>query len=212
MDTRPPRAFRFEGYRVDTVRRQLIGPHGLPIPLTSRAYEVLLHLIENRDRVVTRTELNQAVWGGRIVTDSALNSCIKAARHAIGDDGKSQARIRTVHRTGYRFIGPVAEQPEAHLLPHVERLCRERGWKLTRSDVVDAVLEVDVSTPHATVRSSREAAFAVLGTFAEASTHVVERPPDVGRATELVATTGMLEGDSSFAPHGHTVRIRVVLV
>src|SRR5690606_22637802 len=68
--------------------------------------------IENRGRVVTRIELNEAVWNGRIVTDSALNSCIKAARHAIGDDGKSQSRIRTVHRTGYRFVGPVDEQPE----------------------------------------------------------------------------------------------------
>ena len=101
----------------------------------------------------------------------------------------------------------VAEDPEAHLLPHVRRLCAERGWELTRSDVADAVLEVDVVAPAATVRSPHEAAFSLLGTFAEASTHVVERSSDVGKDVELLVTTGMLEGDGVFAPHGHTVRI-----
>lgn len=105
----------------------------------------------------------------------------------------------------------VTEEPEAHLLPHVRRLCSERGWELARSDVVDAVLEVDVLAPAGTVQSPREAAFALLGTFAEASTHVVERSPDVGKDVELLVTTGMLEGDGAFAPHGHTVRISVRL-
>src|SRR5690606_28941557 len=82
-------------------------------PLEPQVFALLLYLIEHRDRVVTRTELNEAVWNGRIVTDSALNSCIKAARHAIGDDGKSQSRIRTVHRTGYRFVGEINERPES---------------------------------------------------------------------------------------------------
>lgn len=105
----------------------------------------------------------------------------------------------------------VAEDPEAHLLPHMRRLCAERGWELTRSDVADAVLEVDVVAPAATVRSPYEAAFSLLGTFAEASTHVVERSTDVGKEVELFVTTGMLEGDGVFAPHGHTVRISVRL-
>jgi uncharacterized protein YihD (DUF1040 family) len=105
----------------------------------------------------------------------------------------------------------VAEDPDLHLLPHIERLCAERGWNISRSDVVDAVLEVDVDTPRGTAASPREAAFAIVGTFAEASTHVVERSPDVGKSVEIHATTGMLEGDGEFAPHGHTVRIRVRL-
>jgi hypothetical protein len=105
----------------------------------------------------------------------------------------------------------VTEDPDAHLLPHVRRMCVERGWELTRADVADAVLEVEVSASATTVRTPREAAFALLGTFAEASTHVVERSPDVGKDVEIFVTTGMLEGDGEFAPHGHTVRIRVVL-
>ena len=84
----------------------------------------------------------------------------------------------------------VAEEPEAHLLPHIERLCAERGWKVSRSDVVDAVLEVDVEHRPSTVATPREAAFAILGTFAEASTHVVERSPDVGRSVGSMRRPG----------------------
>ena len=103
----------------------------------------------------------------------------------------------------------VTEDADAHLLPHVQRVCRERGWELERGEVVDTVLEVDVAAPEATTRSSLEAAFALLGSFAEASTHAVVRSPDAARDVEVLATTGMLEGDGRFAPHGHTVRFRV---
>ena len=102
----------------------------------------------------------------------------------------------------------VSEDPDVHLLPHMRRVCEERGWRLERAEVVDDVLEVDAVTPGSTP-SPLEAAFALLGSFAEASTHVVERSTDVGRDVELFVTTGMLEGDGSFAPHGHTVRVRV---
>jgi len=102
----------------------------------------------------------------------------------------------------------VTEEPDLHLLPHVRRVCEERGWRLERAEVVDAVLEVDAVTPAGSA-SPREAAFALIASFAEASTHVVERSPYVGRDVDLFVTTGMLEGDGSFAPHGHTVRVRV---
>ncbi|WP_432215073.1 winged helix-turn-helix domain-containing protein, partial [Salmonella enterica] len=58
--------------------------------------ELLAYLVTNRDRVVTRQELVDRVWRGRVVTDAAMNSCIKAARAHIGDDGKAQILIRTV--------------------------------------------------------------------------------------------------------------------
>ena len=103
----------------------------------------------------------------------------------------------------------VSEEPDLHLLPHVRRLCEERGWDVARATVVDDVLEVEVVVPAATVPSPVEAAFGILGTFAEASTHVVQQAADVGESVELLATTGMLEGDGVFAPHGHTVRIAV---
>jgi TolB-like protein/Flp pilus assembly protein TadD len=68
---------------------------------------VLTYLIENRDRVVPRAELQEKVWGTRVVSDNALNVRIRAARRAIGDDGRTQSMIRTAQRAGYRFAAEV---------------------------------------------------------------------------------------------------------
>jgi len=121
------------------------------------------------------------------------------------------ASVADLDRLRIAMLEPdwVAEDPDLHLLPHVRRLCEEQSWNLARADVVDALLEVEVVVPAATVRSPTAAAFAILGTFAEASTHVVEQAAEVGESIELLVTTGMLEGDGAFAPHGHTVRIAV---
>lgn len=94
---------RFELRRAG--RRETIEPQVL---------ELLAYLVANRDRVVTRGELNDRVWRGRVVTDAAVNSCIKAVRAHIGDDGKNQILIRTVHRKGYRFVGVVVEPSSNH--------------------------------------------------------------------------------------------------
>jgi TolB-like protein/DNA-binding winged helix-turn-helix (wHTH) protein len=77
------------------------------VPVEPQVLEILLYLVAHRDRAVTRTELFETLWRGRVVSESALNSRIKEARFAIGDDGKAQSQIRTLHRTGYRFVGPV---------------------------------------------------------------------------------------------------------
>lgn len=62
-------------------------------------------LIENRERVVSREEGLASVWAGRIVSDSAVNTLIKQLRRAIGDNGKDQRLVRTVHGRGYQFVG-----------------------------------------------------------------------------------------------------------
>lgn len=103
--------------------------------------------------------------------------------------------------------GWVAEEPEQHLLPHVRRLCEERGWKLARAEVEDAVLCVDVVVAGSDRPARLTAAYALLGTFAEPATFV--RQAEARGAFELELATGVLAGDSEFAPHGHTVRIRV---
>ncbi|HEX7081799.1 MAG TPA: winged helix-turn-helix domain-containing protein [Gammaproteobacteria bacterium] len=101
--------YRFGDCELDIERFELRRA-GRREPLEPRVLELLAYLVANRDRVVTRRELNEHVWHGRVVTDAALNSCIKAARAHIGDDGKTQIRIRTVHRKGYRFVGDVVER------------------------------------------------------------------------------------------------------
>ena len=102
----------------------------------------------------------------------------------------------------------VAEAPDLHLLPHVERICEANGWRVTRADVVDDVLEVEVVTGGESRGELRAAAFVLIGSFAEASTHVVATSRD-GSSVDVTATTGTLEGDSAFAPHGHVVRLSV---
>ena len=74
-----------------------------------QVYDLLIHLVRNSHRVVSKDELLDTIWNGRIVSEAALSSRINAARKAIGDDGDQQALIRTVHRRGFRFIGKVAE-------------------------------------------------------------------------------------------------------
>src|SRR5690606_35197132 len=101
--------YRFGDCELDMERFELRRA-GRRETLEPKVLELLAHLVANRDRVVTRRELNDRVWRGRIVTDAAVNSCIKAARAHIGDDGKTQILIRTVHRKGYRFVGAVTER------------------------------------------------------------------------------------------------------
>lgn len=104
--------FRFGDYLLDPGRREL--RHGFePVAVEPQVFDLLLYLLRNRDRVVTKDELIAEVWGGRIVSDSALTSRINAARRAVNDSGTSQQIIRTIARRGIRFIGEVSEVEEA---------------------------------------------------------------------------------------------------
>jgi hypothetical protein len=100
----------------------------------------------------------------------------------------------------------VAEDPDLHLLPHVERMCEANGWRILRAEVVNGVLEIDVATSAQSRGELRAAAFVLIGSFAENSTHVVATSPD-DSSVEVTVTTGMLEGDGAFVPHGHVVRL-----
>ncbi|MGE0768749.1 MAG: winged helix-turn-helix domain-containing protein [Hyphomicrobiaceae bacterium] len=73
-----------------------------------KAFDLILLLAERSDRVVTRDELIEVLWQGRVISDAALSTCIKAARRAIGDTGRLQRLIRTYPRRGLRFVGTVA--------------------------------------------------------------------------------------------------------
>ena len=97
----------FSGHTLDIDRREL--RRGLEaIAVEPQVFDLLVHLIENRDRVVSKNDLIAAVWGGRIVSDSTLTSRINATRKAVGDNGKEQKLIRTIARKGFRFLGKVS--------------------------------------------------------------------------------------------------------
>lgn len=75
---------------------------------------MLLYLIRNRERVVSKGDLISAIWGGRVISDAALATRLNAARAAIGDDGDQQRLIKTLQRKGFRFIGGVREIDGPH--------------------------------------------------------------------------------------------------
>jgi TolB-like protein/cytochrome c-type biogenesis protein CcmH/NrfG len=77
-----------------------------------QVFDLLVYLVENRDRVVSKEQLFAAIWRGRIVSDSTFTSRVNAARHAIGDNGQEQRLIRTVARKGLRFVGDVQMQSD----------------------------------------------------------------------------------------------------
>ncbi len=102
-------AFLFEEYRLDLDRRELTCG-GNPVAVEPRVFDLLIYLIRNREKVLSKDDLIAAVWNGRIVSDSALTSCIQAARAALGDDGERQRLIKTLPRKGVRFIGAVRDE------------------------------------------------------------------------------------------------------
>jgi TolB-like protein/Tfp pilus assembly protein PilF len=102
---------RFGDHVLDIERREL-RRGAEPISLEPQVFDLLVYLVRNRDRVVSKDDLIDGVWGGRIVSDSALTSRLNAARKAVNDSGAEQRIIRTVQRRGVRFIGEVSEDSE----------------------------------------------------------------------------------------------------
>jgi len=100
----------FGDYELDSDCREL-RQAGSPCPLEPQVFDLLVYLASHRDRVVTRQELLDELWTGKVVTESTLNSRIKAARQAVGDSGQSQHTIATVHGRGYRFVADVGSEP-----------------------------------------------------------------------------------------------------
>jgi len=101
--------FVFENHTLDTDRRELLRD-GIQVDLQPQVFDLLVHLIANRDRVLSKDDLIELVWGGRAVSDSALTSRINAARAAVEDSGKAQKFIRTMPRKGFRFVAEVEVQ------------------------------------------------------------------------------------------------------
>lgn len=101
----------FAGHEVD-LRRQELRRGGDRVHVEPQVFDLLVHLLRHRDRVVSKDELLDEIWSGRIVSEAALSSRINAARKAVGDDGERQALIKTIHKRGFRFVGEVVDLPE----------------------------------------------------------------------------------------------------
>ncbi|MBI5069468.1 MAG: winged helix-turn-helix domain-containing protein [Deltaproteobacteria bacterium] len=111
--------YRFESFELDLARGEL-REGGRRRPVEPQVFALLALLVENRERLVSRDEILERVWEGRVVSDAAVASRIKSAREALGDDGKAQRLIRTLHGRGLRFVAearvtgdPAAPRPAA---------------------------------------------------------------------------------------------------
>ena len=90
--------YSFEDYALYSDRRELRRGGDL-VPVSPKAFDLLVYVIRNRERVVSRDDLISSIWDGRIVSESALTTCINAARHAIADSGEEQRLIKTLARS-----------------------------------------------------------------------------------------------------------------
>jgi TolB-like protein len=106
----------FDAYALDPGRRELKRGSDL-VPLEPQVFDLLVYLIENRDRVVSKDDVIASVWQGRIVSESTLTSRINAARKAIGDSGGQQNLIRTIARKGFRFVGTLRDELRPNAAP-----------------------------------------------------------------------------------------------
>ena len=102
----------FGDYEIDVERREIRRAKAL-VHVEPQVFDLLVYLVENRDRVVSKDDLLASIWDGRVVSESALGTRINAARCAIGDSGAQQRLIKTLPRKGIRFIGDVHEEQKS---------------------------------------------------------------------------------------------------
>ena len=114
--------YRFEGFTLDIAAAELRAD-GAPVAMEPQVFNLLSLLVENHDRVVTKDEIIESVWSGRIVSESAVSSRINALRRALGDDGTEQRLVKTVHGRGFRFGATpdtdASAPPEAATTPSI---------------------------------------------------------------------------------------------
>jgi TolB-like protein/Tfp pilus assembly protein PilF len=103
--------FIFADHTLDIPRRELMRGSA-PVAVAPQVFDLLVYLVRNRTRVVSKDDLIASVWGGRIVSESTLASRLNAARKAIGDNGEEQKLIRTFSRKGFRFVADVRASAE----------------------------------------------------------------------------------------------------
>ncbi|MEQ8348086.1 MAG: winged helix-turn-helix domain-containing protein [Sneathiellaceae bacterium] len=137
--------FRFDAFELDT-RTLELRRDGTVLAVEPQVFALLAFLVENNDRVVSKDDLLDAIWQGRIVSDAAIDSRMRSARLAIGDDGRAQRQLRTIRGRGFRFVGtviaepspePEPDRPALHAVQHVAAPAEEGGTSPAPPPVAD---------------------------------------------------------------------------
>jgi predicted ATPase len=194
--------FEFGEFQLDDALYTLVGPAG-PVHIEPQVFQVLRHLIVNCDRVVSKEELLDSIWGDRFVSESALTSRVKAARRAVGDDGQAQRVIKTVHGRGYHFVAEV--HTDAGRIQHA--LPRLRNTPIGRDGDITSVVERIRAAPLVTITGSGgmgkttvalAVAERVQAEYANGVVFVDLSPvPPQADVTRAVADAGGVEGAAS---------------
>ena len=106
--------YQFAEFEIDLGQQEL-RRLGAAVHIEPQVFDLIVHLVRNHDRIVSKDELIETIWNGRIISEAALSSRINGARRALGDNGNDQVFIRTLHKRGFRFVGDVqaVNTPEA---------------------------------------------------------------------------------------------------
>ncbi len=181
-----PMLYRFGPFELDPAKVELRADEKV-CPLEPQVFALLALLVEHRERLVSRDEIIERIWEGRVVSDAAIASRVKSARKALGDDGKTQRFIRTIHGQGFRFVEPVtlaggnapllavetaaqaAEEDRAEGTPRPSiavlpfRLVRDPGPLVAIADALPHELIVELSRRHWLFVTARGSSFRLRG-------------------------------------------------
>jgi DNA-binding winged helix-turn-helix (wHTH) protein/TolB-like protein/tetratricopeptide (TPR) repeat protein len=207
MDALPLHPCRFDGYRLDPRTRVLLGPDGEPVPLSPRALDVLVHLVQHADRIVSKDELLQTVWQGRVVEENTLTQAVSTLRRALGTGAGDHRYVVTVPGRGYRFVAELAEDaPEPAAAPAAEagsgspplRTASRATW-IAASIALAAFLALLAAWPGADRRGGAISASASIPTlavlpFRQVSDDSRDELLALGLAETLITRLGRHEG------------------
>jgi TolB-like protein/DNA-binding winged helix-turn-helix (wHTH) protein len=204
--------YRFGPFELDMAKAELRAD-GEIRAVEPQVLALLALLVENRDRLVTRDELIEKVWDGRIVSEAAVSSRIKSARRALDDDGKAQRYIRTIHRRGFRFTAAVRVGAETG--PAGDGLVVVRGEAESEVGEAGGALAGPHSRPSIAVLAFRLVGDAgPYATIAEALPH--ELIAELSRLRWLFVTSRassfrLRAADADMAGIGHLLGVRYCL-
>jgi len=100
--------YRVAQFEIDPTRHE-VRRAGESVHIEPQVFDLIVHLMRNRDRIVSKDELIETIWNGRIISEAALSSRVNGARRVLGDNGNDQVFIRTLHKRGFRFVADVQE-------------------------------------------------------------------------------------------------------
>src|SRR5215831_18519720 len=174
---------------------------GAIVHVEPQVFDLLVHLIRNCNRIVTKDELFDAIWQGRIVSEATLSSRISAARRALGDSGNDQSFIRTLHKRGFRFVGDVNSDGAAPAPIVIETSVPLQGAALDTARLVPAgeTLPLPGEFPSAALSFQDTDRDPDPGYVADAAAVAVAAPPALAERVADAAAAAMAPDERATA-------------